>query len=135
MEKVLILFRGIPGAGKTTAAELLSNGEHVYSADNYFYKHGTTEGKYEFDATKLHQAHLECQEGVKDAMRNNKSKIFVANTLTTQKEINTYSKIAEKYNYKLVSLIVENRHGNLSVHNVPSETIKRMYDRFSIKLK
>ncbi len=36
-----------------------------------------------------------------------------------------YLKLAEKYDYKVVSLIVENRHGNKSVHNVPDETMEK----------
>jgi hypothetical protein len=45
-----------------------------------------------------------------------------------------YLKLAEKYDYKVVSLIVENRHGNKSVHNVPDETMEKMRNRFEIKL-
>jgi hypothetical protein len=43
-------------------------------------------------------------------------------------------KLAQKYDYKVVSLIVENRHGNKSVHDVPDETIEKMKKRFEVSL-
>jgi len=46
----------------------------------------------------------------------------------------TYMDLAVKYGYQVVSLIVENRHGNSSVHNVPDETIEKMKSRFEISL-
>ena len=60
--------------------------------------------------------------------------IVVSNTSTTEKELQPYLDLATKYDYKVVSLIVENRHGNSSVHNVPDETIDKMRNRFNIKL-
>jgi hypothetical protein len=46
-----------------------------------------------------------------------------------------YYKLAEQYGYKVVSLIVENRHGNKNIHNVPDETLEKMESRFQIKLR
>ena len=43
-------------------------------------------------------------------------------------------KLAKKYNYQVVSLIVENRHGGVNQHGVPDEALTRMKDRFEIKL-
>jgi len=60
--------------------------------------------------------------------------IFVHNTFVKETDINQYIKLAKEYNYSYVSLIVENRHGNFSVHNVPSETIETMLKNFNIKL-
>ena len=42
--------------------------------------------------------------------------------------------LAKLYNYKVFSLIVENRHGNKNIHDVPQETIDRMRKRFDISL-
>jgi hypothetical protein len=36
--------------------------------------------------------------------------------------------------YKVVSLILENRHGSQNVHGVPDEKLQIMKDRFQIKL-
>jgi hypothetical protein len=32
------------------------------------------------------------------------------------------------------SIVVENRHNGVNEHNVPEETLKKMVDRFDIKL-
>ena len=96
---------------------------------------------YYFDSYKLHDALKWCQSEVENAMiENMKSngvyfpEIVVSNTSTTEKELQPYLDLATKYDYKVVSLIIENRHGNSSVHNVPDETIDKMRNRFEIKL-
>ncbi len=45
-----------------------------------------------------------------------------------------YKKMAEKYNYRLFSIIVENRHNNTNIHNVSEEMIKKQRKRFIINL-
>ena len=67
-------------------------------------------------------------------MIKNEPNIVVSNTFTTEKELQPYLELAMKYDYKVVSLIVENRHGSQSIHNVPEETLVKMKNRFSIKL-
>ena len=61
-EKILVLVRGIPGAGKTTFAEKLAwpLGAPVYSADDYFMK----DGKYIFNVAGLGAAHAQCLERI-----------------------------------------------------------------------
>jgi hypothetical protein len=109
---------------------------NVFEADQYFYDENYN---YNFDVTKLHAAHMDCQRRVEELMKISDttqygSEIVVSNTSTTKKEMEPYLKLAEKYGYKVVSLIVENRHGNTSVHNVPDETMEKMRNRFEIKL-
>ena len=41
---------------------------------------------------------------------------------------------AKKFEYRVFSLIVENRHGGINQHNVPQDSIDKMRDRFAIKL-
>jgi predicted kinase len=128
---VLVLLRGVPGSGKsTTAKELFPNYTHL-EADIYWYDE---QGNYNFDITKLHQAHQWCEKEVETAM-DWKLNVVVSNTLTTEKELKPYYELAEKYNYTVFSLIVENRHGGTNVHNVPEETLDKMEKRFSIKLR
>ena len=67
-------------------------------------------------------------------MSNGKPRVVVSNTSTTEKEMRSYIDMAKEYEYRIVSLVVENRHGNESVHRVPAETIQKMKDRFEIKL-
>ena len=45
-----------------------------------------------------------------------------------------YFDLASTYGYRVVSLIVENRHGSKNVHNVPEETLEKMRNRFEVKL-
>jgi predicted kinase len=132
--KELILLRGLPGAGKTTLAKTLN--AIVIEADQYFYD---IDGNYMFDSLNLNNAHQYCKAQTRAWMeiktdQVNTSRIVVSNTFTTEKEMEPYYEMAEKYDYQVVSLIVENRHGNKSVHNVPDETIEKMRNRFNIKL-
>ena len=129
--KYLIILRGIPGAGKSTCANVLSeNAYPIFSADDFF----IVDGEYVFNADKLHQAHAQCKHNTEQAMIDNIEKIFVANTNTTKTEMKSYFELAAKYEYMVISLIVENRHGNLSIHNVPNETLIKMKNRFDIQL-
>lgn len=90
-------------------------------------------GDYKFDAGKLSYVHEKCQEFVKFYMEEGND-IIVSNTFTTEKELQPYLDMAEEYGYTVVSLIVENRHGGKSIHNVPETTMEKMRQRFSIKL-
>ena len=135
--KSLILLRGLPGSGKSTFANFIWNDYAICEADKFFYD---KEGNYNFDATKLKQAHEWCRNAVETRMKDNQvnpqyyPEIIVSNPSTTESELKPYLDLSAKYGYKVVSLIVENRHGNKSVHDVPDETMEKMKNRFSIKL-
>lgn len=138
MIKVLTLLRGLPGAGKSTFASFIWNDYAICEADKFFYD---KEGNYNFDATKLKQAHEWCRERVETKMKDNQTsggayypEIVVSNTFTQEWEMEPYYKLAEQYGYKVFSLIVENRHDGLNQHGVPDEKLKQMKDRFQIKL-
>lgn len=134
MDKQLIIIRGVSGAGKSSFAEYLCAVDpeaHYYEADGYM----TENGEYKFDRNKLGHCHEMCQKGVEQCMRDSSGTIIVSNTSTTEKELKPYLKLAEEFNYKVVSLIVENRHGNKSIHNVSDDVLEKQANRFSIKLK
>ena len=126
--KELFLLRGLPGSGKTTLAESLG-GSHM-EADKYF----TYEGKYEFDVTKLKDAHDWCQNAVKVFMENKSKRVVVSNTFTQEWEMTPYFELAEKHGYTVYSLVVENRHGGINEHGVPDDTLDKMKKRFEISL-
>lgn len=128
MSKILYIVRGIPGSGKTTFARTLS--PFHYEADQYFME----DGEYKFDASKLNLAHKYCNEAVESALKASMTRVVVSNTFTTEKEVKPYLELAKKYGYMVISLIVENRHGGESEHNVPDEVITKMKNRFSVKL-
>jgi len=133
--KTLIILRGLPGSGKSSFAKYMFS-NNVFEADQYFYD---SNGNYNFDASKLHEAHMDCQKRVEELMQMSETtqygqEIVVSNTATTERELEPYLKLAKSYGYIVVSLIVENRHGNKSVHGVPDETLEKMRKRFSVKL-
>jgi tRNA uridine 5-carbamoylmethylation protein Kti12 len=132
--KTLILLRGLPGSGKSTLAGSLEM-VFCYEADKYFEDEN---GKYNFDPTKIKQAHQWCQDRVEKAMNAPNGfpppRIVVSNPFTQEWEMEAYYKLAKQYGYMVYSLIVENRHGGINEHSVPEETIEKMRNRFEIKL-
>lgn len=132
----LILLRGLPGSGKSTLARIIlqfrsTDEPEVLSADDFFMNN---EGEYVFDATKLKEAHNYCQFRCSERMRQQKSRIVVANTFTQEWEMKPYFDMAERYNYRIHTVIVENRHGSNNIHDVPDDKLIAMKDRFEIKL-
>jgi len=133
--KTLYLLRGLPGSGKSTLANQLG-GTH-FETDNYFYDDN---GKYNFDGSKLKDAHQWCQDSVSNSMVLNHTaghneSIVVSNTFTQEWEMKPYMDMAKDWGYTVFSIIVENRHGGVNQHGVPDEKLQQMQDRFEIKLK
>ncbi len=126
--KELFLLRGLPGSGKSTLAKSLSD-SHI-EADMFFMK----DGEYKFDGSKIKDAHNWCQDVVEHWMDENKPKIVVSNTFTQEWEMDNYYKLAERFGYRVYSVIVENRHGGVNEHGVPEEKLEQMKNRFEIKL-
>lgn len=124
----LILVRGVPGAGKSTLAAKIS-GWNV-SADEYFDRFN--DGG--FDPTILRHAHLWCQRVCAGFMMHEVDLIAVHNTFTRKREMNKYFEMAEDFDYKVTTIIVENHHGSSSIHGVPDAKIQEMKDRFDIVL-
>ena len=125
--KELFLIRGCPGSGKSTLAKSIG-GIHI-EADMYFMK----DGEYQFDVTRLRDAHDWCQEEVEFLMKY-EHKVVVSNTFTQEWEMLPYYDLAKKYGYRVHSLIVENRHGGVNEHGVPEDKLKLMKKRFEVKL-
>ena len=128
MNKNLVILRGIPGCGKSTFAELMCG--YICCADDFCVK----DGKYEWTLENAPTAHLKCQEKCRNLMKINASLIIIANTCTTIKEMKPYFDLAKEYDYKIFSIIIENRHNGKSSHDVPEEILKKMIEQFDIKL-
>jgi predicted kinase len=138
-EKTLYIVRGLPGSGKSTFAKKLVGANFlVCEADKYFINKET--GEYNFDVTKLKDAHKYCYDLVetymKDSLVNNQfyREIAVSNTFTQEWEMKPYFELAEKYGYTVFVTIVENRHGGKNVHGVPDDKLEVMRNRFEFKL-
>jgi hypothetical protein len=48
--------------------------------------------------------------------------------------MDSYYDWAKDFDYKVYSLIVENRHGGINEHGVPEDKLEIMKNRFEIKL-
>lgn len=142
-DKVLYIIRGCSGSGKSTFADLLSSsldfkdpGSTVsLEADQYWYTLGSKDGKYAFDISRLGDAHSWCQEKVLQNMRGGVYNIILSNTNTSEKEMGVYLDMAEDFGYSVVSLVVENRHGNNNIHGVPQATLDKQAQRVKQSLK
>jgi predicted kinase len=137
MDGILFLVRGLPGSGKSTFATHIWNEYAICEADKFFYD---KEGNYNFDASKIKDAHAWCKNEVEVRMKDHQinqqfyPEIVVSNTFTQEWEMEDYYKLAEKYGYKVISLIIENRHGGKNVHGVSDDKLEKMRNRFEIKL-
>lgn len=150
--KNLILLRGVSGSGKTTIADLLcemvinSKFESIepnvkykapsitietHCADDFF---TDEEGNYKFQPAYLGNAHKDCRTRTEAAMIGEIPLVVVHNTFTKDWEMDPYFMLAEKYGYRIHTLIVENRHGSSSVHDVPPLALTNQQERFEIKL-
>lgn len=134
--KILLLVRGVSGAGKSSFVKTMAKMHFAspsylhYEADMYFYD---SLGRYNFDRNKLHKAHEWCQQKTLEALEDNCC-VIVSNTSTTEAEVKVYQDIAKKTGAEFISIIVENRHNGVSVHNVPEHALNRQKQRFSIAL-
>ena len=126
--KELILVRGCPGSGKSTMARMFG-GYHL-ETDQYF----MVNGKYNFDGSKIKLAHEWCQNSCQTLMLQNEPRIVISNTFTQEWEMERYFELAKIHDYKIFTIVVENRHGGTNVHNVPDEILTKMKNRFEVKL-
>lgn len=130
----LILLRGLPGSGKTTLAKLLSEDSTYphFSVDDFFTDELT--GEYIFNFQDNHLAYKECELLVKDAMKKAISKVFVHNTFTLDWELEPYFKLASQFDYALFIITVENYHHSKNTHDVSEEQIKKMAEKYKVRL-
>ena len=126
----LVILRGLPGSGKSTAARCIRG--VVCSTNDYFIRNG----KYEFNPSKLGEAHTACREKAKGLLERGQS-VVIDNTNMQRWEYEAYIDMAfDTPNCRLLVLHVYD--GGLSdeelfsrnTHGVPLEAIKRMRARW-----
>lgn len=136
----LIILRGAPGSGKSTFANLLSweAGASCHAADDFFEVDGKYKNfdpsKYNYDPSKIGQAHAQCQAEVRAEMILKREMIVVHNTNVKAKDFKVYEDLAKEFKYDITYLVVENRHGGKSVHNVPEAKIEEMKTNIRMSL-
>lgn len=132
--KSLIILRGLPGSGKSTLANILSetNKWPIFSIDDYFTN--PTTKVYEFNFAENHLAYKHCQNQTEKAMQDKTEKIILHNTFTLDWELEKYFKLANDYDYQVFVATVENYHGGKNQHDIDDEQLKKMADKYKIKL-
>jgi len=101
-----------------------------FSADDFMYADGQ-----EFDPARLAECHKKCKNAVRTVLsENSNATVFVDNTFTQTWEMEPYFEIAGETDTLVHTIVVENRHGNNSVHDVPDKTMSRMRQRFDMSL-
>jgi predicted kinase len=125
LNNLLILIRGLPGAGKSTMAKKLMNSTSVHlEADMFFEK----DGKYEFKPYLLIEAHTWCLHETIKNLKEGKT-VIVSNTFTKFWELEPYLEAAQELTgnrFKVISLKTQFK----SIHGIPQDAMDRMSARW-----
>jgi predicted kinase len=134
LANTLILIRGLPGAGKSSLAKLLSEDQKypVFAIDDYFTNSET--GEYQFNFSENYLAYKQCENLTENSMKNGALKVFVDNTFTFNWEMEPYFKLASKFQYLLYVITVEKYHDNENIHDVSKEQLEKMAAKYKVKL-
>lgn len=131
----LLIIRGLPGSGKSTFADFLCSiipNAKRFETDDYWYD---KDGNYNFDFSKIGLAHKDNENKVEQAMIDKVPYIIVSNTSTKESEVNTYIKLAQKYDYDYNVITKENWLGTKNIHNVDDKTLSKMANNLKNSIK
>jgi len=128
-DRLVRIFRGLPGSGKTRRVRRL-RGWARCSADDFF----ETPTGYRFDPLKLSLAHRACLRAFLGFVEAGCPRIAVDNTNITAAEIAPYAAIGEAFGYRveILTLWVSVRTAQRrNVHSVPLKAIQAMAARLA----
>lgn len=139
--KVLVILRGLPGSGKSYLARKIveitvgcqDHHNFIYSADDYFMRRGL----YQFDGSKIQDAHAFNQQRAFEAMRRGVSPVIIDNTNTQMWEMKPYAMAASQYAYIIEILEPDTPWAfndrelfRKNIHGVPRVKLKEMLGRY-----
>ena len=149
MARNLVIIRALPGAGKSTLAELIAastpGSSAICTTDDYpgLYTHDEDMGIVfngmqfdENDVPMIVKAHQWNQETAESAMVDGKDTVIVPNTNVMRWEFQSYLDLAEREGYQVFVISLfdggctdeELLHRN--THGVPLQAIQGMRERF-----
>lgn len=141
-------MQGIPGSGKSTVANAIATSDDpnahpselfhqeqasVYSTDEFWMK----DGKYEFDISRLGEAHHWNQMRATKAMKFGTTRVIIDNTNIKNRDIVPYLIAGHMYGYAIHVVRVETpvetciaRQANRPEdRRIPEDVIRRMHDQ------
>lgn len=119
--RILNIFRGLPGSGKSTAA--FKSGGIVLETDQWLIQ---GDGEYVFTPDYHSCAIMHTQIMTEQAMKNGYKFISVTGCFVRKYSMEAYFSLAKKYGVKIWKL--EKNYG--STHSVPQDTIDNMSSRW-----
>lgn len=120
--KVLILFRGLPGSGKTFLAQQIANalGVELFEADQFRLDEN---GNYCYRPEDNAQCHALCQSKARGELERGRS-VVVANTFVNRTQMRPYWLMAKETGAQLQ--IVHVQSDFKTTHGVPESTMDWM---------
>lgn len=130
---IVLIMRGLPGAGKSTWVRRNHPDAHICSADSFFVGE---DGEYRFDGDRISEAHAWCLRNFAEVMasieedRNRKPDVVVVdNTAIRAWEISPYYNLARAYGHDVkiihIRCDIPTAHER-NIHGVPLERIEKM---------
>jgi predicted kinase len=131
--KKLIIWRGLPGSGKSFQIQNLPEHAVVCSADHFF----DTGTAYNFDQSKLGEAHAACQLKAFNAMAEGRPLVVIDNTNSRKWEYALYEAMGKRFGYVVEVRTIGGQsvedvrtYAERNIHNVPEEVILKMAYRW-----
>lgn len=118
----LTLIRGVPGSGKSTMAQAMTDHVH-FEADMYMIE----DGAYQYNPEKVAESHFWCRAQMREALVSGKN-VVISNTFSRAHEMSAYLAIARELGVAVE--VVEAKGCWQNVHGVPAERIEQMRQRW-----